>query len=141
MRGSVGLPTPGTQLRVVDPATLRDLREPGAPGLVLARGPGVMRGYYRDEEATAMAFRAGDGWFDTGARVRGPEAVAPQLLHAGSQQAGGGLGGVAVACCWAGGVVWYVGRQPSAGTGCGTRLWDVGRTPFGVHPGRGLRGC
>lgn len=47
-----GLPTPGTTLRVVDPDTLRDVAD-GQQGLILARGPGVMAGYYRDEAATA----------------------------------------------------------------------------------------
>lgn len=37
-----------------------------AQGLLLAKGPGVMKGYYNDEAATAKAFVAGDGWFDTG---------------------------------------------------------------------------
>ena len=32
---------------------------------MLVRGPGVMKGYYADEAATASAF-VGDGWFDTG---------------------------------------------------------------------------
>lgn len=66
IRGSVGLPTPGTELRVVDPESLEPLPA-GGQGAVLARGPGIMAGYYRDEAATAKAFRAGDGWFDTGA--------------------------------------------------------------------------
>jgi long-subunit acyl-CoA synthetase (AMP-forming) len=35
-------------------------------GLLLANGPGVMKGYYKDDSATAKAFKAGDGWFDTG---------------------------------------------------------------------------
>jgi long-subunit acyl-CoA synthetase (AMP-forming) len=42
---------------------------PAAPlsqGLLLAKGPGVMSGYYRDDKATDKAFRAGEGWFDTG---------------------------------------------------------------------------
>ena len=43
------------------------LKEPcGAQGLLLAKGPGVMKGYYNDEASTARAFVAGDGWFDTG---------------------------------------------------------------------------
>ena len=33
---------------------------------MLAKGPGVMAGYYGDEAATAKAFRAGNGWLDTG---------------------------------------------------------------------------
>jgi long-chain acyl-CoA synthetase len=37
-----------------------------AQGLLLAKGPGVMKGYFNDEAATAKAFVAGDGWFDTG---------------------------------------------------------------------------
>ncbi|GIL51023.1 hypothetical protein Vafri_6984 [Volvox africanus] len=65
IRGSVGVPTPGTQLRIVDPETLEPLPD-GRQGLVLAKGPGIMAGYYSDEAATARAFRAGDGWFDTG---------------------------------------------------------------------------
>lgn len=32
---------------------------------MLVRGPGVMKGYYADEAATASAL-VGDGWFDTG---------------------------------------------------------------------------
>lgn len=56
---------PGTSLRVVDPDTKADLPD-GQAGLVLARGPGVMRGYYKDPSATAAAFPVGDGWFDTG---------------------------------------------------------------------------
>ncbi|GFR52122.1 hypothetical protein Agub_g14636 [Astrephomene gubernaculifera] len=65
VRGTVGLPNPGTEIRVVDPETLQPLPA-GRKGLVMARGPGVMKGYYRNEEATQKAFRAGDGWFDTG---------------------------------------------------------------------------
>eukprot|EP00198_Chlamydomonas_reinhardtii_P001953 XP_001691289.1 long-chain-fatty-acid CoA ligase [Chlamydomonas reinhardtii] len=65
IRGSVGVPTPGTQLRVVDPESLAPLPA-GRQGLVLARGPGVMPGYWQDPAASAKAFRAGGGWFDTG---------------------------------------------------------------------------
>lgn len=49
---AAGLPTPGTQLRVVDPESLQDVPD-GQQGLILARGPGVMAGYFRDEAATA----------------------------------------------------------------------------------------
>eukprot|EP00884_Botryococcus_braunii_P011365 jgi/Botrbrau1/20229/Bobra.31_1s0025.1 len=63
VRGTVGLPIPGTQIRVVDPETREDLPD-GIQGLLLAKGPGVMSGYYRDEFATEKVFA--DGWFDTG---------------------------------------------------------------------------
>ncbi|CAK0773375.1 hypothetical protein CVIRNUC_004059 [Coccomyxa viridis] len=65
VRGSVGLPIPGTQVRVVDPETLAPLGE-GERGLLLAKGPGIMKGYFNDEAATAKAFSAGNGWFNTG---------------------------------------------------------------------------
>jgi long-chain acyl-CoA synthetase len=51
--GSVGLPYPGVRLRI------------GPEGEILAKGPGVMRGYWRHPDATAAAFDA-DGWFRTG---------------------------------------------------------------------------
>jgi acyl-CoA synthetase (AMP-forming)/AMP-acid ligase II len=37
---------------VVDPETLADVPE-GQQGLLLARGPGVMAGYWQDDAATA----------------------------------------------------------------------------------------
>lgn len=49
----------------MDPDTLQNLPH-GSRGLLLARGPGVMGGYLNDELASAKAFRAGEGWFDTG---------------------------------------------------------------------------
>lgn len=64
VRGSVGTPLAGTQLRVVHPETREQLSE-GEQGLILARGPGVMAGYYHDAAATARAIDA-NGWFDTG---------------------------------------------------------------------------
>ena len=42
VRGSLGLPIPGTSLRVVDPESLAPV-EDGRQGLILARGPGVMQ--------------------------------------------------------------------------------------------------
>jgi malonyl-CoA/methylmalonyl-CoA synthetase len=60
--GSVGLPFPGVGARIVDHEG-RDV-PPGTVGDLLVRGPNVFPGYWRDEEATARAFR--DGWFLTG---------------------------------------------------------------------------
>lgn len=64
LRGSAGRPIPETAIRIVDPETRRTLK-PGERGLVLARGPQIMQGYYQNPEATATAID-GDGWFDTG---------------------------------------------------------------------------
>jgi long-chain acyl-CoA synthetase len=64
LRGASGQPILGTELRIVDP----DTRQPlplGEKGLVLARGPQVMQGYYKNPEATAKALDP-EGWFDTG---------------------------------------------------------------------------
>ena len=60
---SVGRALPGVELRIVDPQG--DDVAPGTPGELWARGPNVMKGYYRDAEATALAIRKG-GWLATG---------------------------------------------------------------------------
>lgn len=58
-----GRPLPGTELRIVDPASGRPLG-PNEPGLILLRGH-VASGYFHNAEETAKAFRP-DGFFDTG---------------------------------------------------------------------------
>jgi long-chain acyl-CoA synthetase len=63
-RGGAGQPLPGTALRIVDPENRTPVAI-GERGLVLARGPQVMAGYYRKPEATAKVLD-GQGWFDTG---------------------------------------------------------------------------
>jgi acyl-[acyl-carrier-protein]-phospholipid O-acyltransferase/long-chain-fatty-acid--[acyl-carrier-protein] ligase len=62
-RGKIGHQLPGISVRIVDPET----REPaplGHPGLLLVRGPNVMRGYLGLPEKTAEVLR--DGWYVTG---------------------------------------------------------------------------
>jgi malonyl-CoA/methylmalonyl-CoA synthetase len=61
--GSVGVPFPGVEVRLVDAhgATLGD----GTPGEIQVRGPNVFAEYWRRPAATAAAFTA-DGWFRTG---------------------------------------------------------------------------
>jgi acyl-[acyl-carrier-protein]-phospholipid O-acyltransferase/long-chain-fatty-acid--[acyl-carrier-protein] ligase len=61
--GSVGQPVPGVAVRIVDPDTF-ERKRPGEPGLMLIRGPNVMRGYLDDPDGTAAAMR--DGWYVTG---------------------------------------------------------------------------
>jgi long-chain acyl-CoA synthetase len=60
--GSVGLPVPGTTVRIVDDEG-RELA-PGVPGEICVRSPGLMGGYWRSPEVTAEAVR--DGWLHTG---------------------------------------------------------------------------
>jgi acyl-CoA synthetase (AMP-forming)/AMP-acid ligase II len=60
--GSCGMAGPFREIRVADEAG-RSL-PPGEIGELLVRGPGIMKGYFRNPEATAAAFH-GD-WFRTG---------------------------------------------------------------------------
>ena len=66
--GSIGLPFPNTDCRIVDAETgCRDLPI-GEVGELLLRGPQVMSGYWQNPEETALAMR--DGWFYTGDLAR-----------------------------------------------------------------------
>ncbi|MGE3172509.1 MAG: MFS transporter [Planctomycetota bacterium] len=62
-RGSVGRPLPGVTVQIVDPETRAPLPT-GTPGLVLARGANVMRGYLGRDDLTAAAMH--DGAYVTG---------------------------------------------------------------------------
>ncbi len=61
--GSVGLPLPGVELRLVGESG-QDV-DPGDEGEVWVRGPNVFQGYWNDPDATAQALTA-DGWLRTG---------------------------------------------------------------------------
>lgn len=62
--GTVGLPLPGTECRVVDPdQPTRDVPH-GERGELVVRGPQVFQGYFGRPEETEAAFV--DGWFRTG---------------------------------------------------------------------------
>jgi fatty-acyl-CoA synthase len=59
-----GFAVPGVELRVVDPDD-RDVPHDGKTiGEIVARGDGVMEGYWRQPEATARVMRG--GWFHSG---------------------------------------------------------------------------
>src|SRR2546430_932553 len=62
-RGSIGHPLPGIAVKIVDPDTLEPVA-PNEPGLLLVRGPNIMRGYLNKPEKTADVLR--DGWYNTG---------------------------------------------------------------------------
>ena len=62
--GSVGLPMPPMEIRIVDPATETDL-PPGEHGEVLVRNRGREREYYKDPEATERTW-SDEGWLRTG---------------------------------------------------------------------------
>ena len=62
--GSVGLPLPGVEVRIVHSET-GDALQDGEIGDVQLRGPNVFKGYWRQPEKTAQAFTK-DGWFKTG---------------------------------------------------------------------------
>ncbi|MEG4579220.1 long-chain fatty acid--CoA ligase [Microcoleus sp. MON1_C5] len=64
LKGSAGQPLAHTEIKIVDPETRQQLPT-GQRGLVLARGPQIMQGYYLNPQATAKAIDP-EGWFDTG---------------------------------------------------------------------------
>ena len=65
--GTVGLPLPGTIIKIVDPDTLNELKT-GEDGLILIGGGQVMKGYLDDPEKTAEVIAELDGvrYYKTG---------------------------------------------------------------------------
>jgi len=61
-RGSIGIPLTGVDMKIVDD-TGRELPR-NQIGEVIVRGGNVMKGYYKDEAATASVIK--DGWLYTG---------------------------------------------------------------------------
>jgi len=61
--GSIGLPLPKLEVRIVDPETFNDVPQ-GDEGEIWIRGPAISPGYWRKSQETANAFQ--DGWFRTG---------------------------------------------------------------------------
>ncbi len=61
--GSIGIPLPDTDAKIVDPESGEELGV-GEVGELLVRGPQVMKGYWRRPEETAQALRG--GWLHTG---------------------------------------------------------------------------
>jgi acyl-CoA synthetase (AMP-forming)/AMP-acid ligase II len=63
-RGSIGVPMPNVEARVVDPGTGEDAAA-GERGELWCRGPNIMRGYLNNPGATAAAVDE-EGWLHTG---------------------------------------------------------------------------
>jgi long-chain acyl-CoA synthetase len=67
--GTVGVPFPSTEIRVVDPEHPEVDRPAGEEGELLIRGPQVFEGYWRRPAETAETLLP-DGWLRTGDIVR-----------------------------------------------------------------------
>lgn len=61
--GTVGRPVPGVTAKIVDPDSGATL-PPDTPGMLLIKGPNVMKGYLNAPEKTAEVIH--DGWYTTG---------------------------------------------------------------------------
>lgn len=61
--GSIGLPLPNVEVRIVSPETFEDLKS-GEVGEIWLKGPNVTPGYWEKPQETEAAFV--NGWFRTG---------------------------------------------------------------------------
>jgi long-chain acyl-CoA synthetase len=62
--GTIGLPLPSTEAKIVDIGTGTQELPPGETGEMIVRGPQVMKGYWQKPIETAYALR--NGWLYTG---------------------------------------------------------------------------
>ncbi|MBU8906086.1 long-chain fatty acid--CoA ligase [Desertibacillus haloalkaliphilus] len=62
--GSIGIPIPNTESKIVDQETGEKELPVGEVGELIVKGPQVMKGYWNNEEETAKTIR--DGWLYTG---------------------------------------------------------------------------
>jgi long-chain acyl-CoA synthetase len=62
--GTIGLPLPDTEARIMNETTGTQEMPAGVPGELVIRGPQVMKGYFNNPDETAWALRG--GWLYTG---------------------------------------------------------------------------
>jgi long-chain acyl-CoA synthetase len=62
--GTVGVPVPDTDVKIVDVADPNKILDVGETGEIAVKGPQIMMGYYKKPEETENALK--DGWFFTG---------------------------------------------------------------------------
>jgi long-chain acyl-CoA synthetase len=75
--GSIGRAVPGVEVKIVDDSG--DELPVNEPGEIITRGPHVMKGYFRNPQATAARVR--DGWLYTG--DAGKREADGYLIHLG----------------------------------------------------------
>lgn len=63
--GTIGIPFPSTDMKVVSLQEPHEAVEPGQPGELLIKGPQVFSGYWNNPEETAKVLTA-EGWLHTG---------------------------------------------------------------------------
>lgn len=61
--GTIGLPMPDTEVKIIDPGTMEECPV-GEVGELVVKGPQVMAGYWNRPDATASSLK--DGWLFTG---------------------------------------------------------------------------
>lgn len=62
--GTIGIPLPDIEYKLVDIETGTEEVGPGEPGELICTGPNIMKGYWNNEEETKNQLR--DGWLFTG---------------------------------------------------------------------------
>jgi acyl-[acyl-carrier-protein]-phospholipid O-acyltransferase/long-chain-fatty-acid--[acyl-carrier-protein] ligase len=70
-KGTVGMPIPGTKVKIVDPSSFEEL-ELGQEGMIIIAGLQVMKGYLKDKEKTKSVLKQIDGniYYVTGDKGR-----------------------------------------------------------------------
>jgi long-chain acyl-CoA synthetase len=63
--GSIGIPLPYCEVRIVDSVDQKTILGPDEPGELMIKGPIVMKGYFGNEKATHETIEP-DGWLHTG---------------------------------------------------------------------------
>lgn len=66
--GSIGLPIDETQIKIIDSESKKEIKN-AKKGVLCIKGPQVMRGYYKNTEATREVISQ-DGWLNTGDLVQ-----------------------------------------------------------------------
>lgn len=63
--GSIGLPSPDTNAKIVDPDDYNTIMPLGKVGELCVKGPQIMKGYWHMKDETEEVLKS-DGWFKTG---------------------------------------------------------------------------